>query len=294
MVARKSPVLLWIGIFAAIVLTLACAGVGYLWLQARKMPSGRPEYVAMGSSFAAGPGIPTRTSDTPSFCTQSDHNYAHQLAQSKHLSLIDMSCGGATSEHILRGGQLFQGAQLRAVSKDTRLVTITIGGNDISYLGNLIALGCGPDTSTILRLFGACHATPDTAVDAGFDRLSHNLLAIGAEIHRRAPSARIILINYPSILPAQGTCSRLALSALGADKMRAIASRLEAKTQQAAEAIHADLLDAARLTAKHDACAAQPWITGAHPGGLSPPLHPNLAGMTAIAQALDALISNDH
>jgi lysophospholipase L1-like esterase len=281
-----------IGILATIVLSLVCAVGGYLWFQARKMPAGAPEYVAMGSSFAAGPGIASRTSDSPSFCAQSDHNYAHQLAQAKHYSLIDMSCGGATSEHILRGGQIFQGAQVRAVTEVSRLATITIGGNDISYLGNLIALGCGPQTSWLLRLFGACHAASDSSVDAGFQRLSRNLRAIGAEIHRRSASARIIVINYPVILPPQGTCSRLGLSAAAADKMRTIASRLDETTREAAQAIHAELLDAAALSVGHDACSAQPWVTGANPGGLSAPLHPNLAGMTAIAQALDVMISN--
>jgi hypothetical protein len=154
------PIVRWAGRGALILVLLGLALVGYLNLQARKMPSGRPEYVAMGSSFTAGPRIPARTRDTPSFCFQSDHNYAHQVAEMRHLSLVDMSCGGASSEHLLKGGLLFQGPQVRAVTNETRLVTLSIGGNDISYLGNLVALSCGPDTSLLFRLVGACRPSP--------------------------------------------------------------------------------------------------------------------------------------
>jgi lysophospholipase L1-like esterase len=278
----------WLSRCALGALVIGVSVISFLIFQARKMPAGNPEYVAMGSSFAAGPGVSARTSDSPLFCFQSDENYAHQVARMKRLSLVDMSCGGATSGHILNGGLLFQGPQIRAVTSDTRLVTITIGGNDISYLRNLIALGCGPDTSIFFRLLGACTPAIDSTVDAGFETLSKNMRAIGAAIHQRAPRARVLLITYLTILPASGTCSRLGLTELSADKMRMTAARLEAAIRAAALDMGAEVVEAGMLSRDHNVCASEPWINSAH-GGYAL-LHPNLAGMSAVADAIERLL----
>ena len=80
----------WLGVAPLTPVALGSGVVGYLLGQARNMPAGRPEYVAMGSPVAAGPGNPTRTADSPSFCIESDQNYAHQRARMQHLSLADM------------------------------------------------------------------------------------------------------------------------------------------------------------------------------------------------------------
>src|ERR1700712_5265347 len=57
-------------------------------------------YVAMGSSYAAGPGIdPVEQPRTR--CGRSTRNYAHQLAGRRSLTLVDVSCGGATTAHVL-------------------------------------------------------------------------------------------------------------------------------------------------------------------------------------------------
>src|SRR5690242_15728404 len=45
-------------------------------------------YVALGSSFAAGPGIPAQLGG---LCARSDHNYPHLLAARLHLDVDDVS-----------------------------------------------------------------------------------------------------------------------------------------------------------------------------------------------------------
>jgi lysophospholipase L1-like esterase len=87
-------------------------------------------YVAMGSSFAAGPGIPSYYEDPPTPCARSNNNYAHQLASRLNLNLTDVSCSGATTAH-LTGPRGAIPPQLDALTSDTRLVTLTIGGNDL-------------------------------------------------------------------------------------------------------------------------------------------------------------------
>jgi hypothetical protein len=59
-------------------------------------------YVAMGSSFAAGPGITPRASASPRRAGRSAGNYAHLVARALGLELRDVTYSGATTSDILR------------------------------------------------------------------------------------------------------------------------------------------------------------------------------------------------
>lgn len=126
---------------AVVVAAGSLAIMATLMHQGRFKPSGDPQYVALGSSFAAGLGLGARAPDSPFVCQRSVDGYPQQLARATGLSLVDMTCSGSTAEHVLNGGQFFQGPQIDAVTSSTKLVTLTSGGNDISYIGDLVALG---------------------------------------------------------------------------------------------------------------------------------------------------------
>ena len=100
------------------------------------IPAGS-RYVAMGSSFAAGPGISPRAAASPRRAGRSSGNYAHLVARPLGLDLHDVTYSGATTGDILRPSAAGQPAQLDAVTPDTRLVTITAGGNDVGFLPRL-------------------------------------------------------------------------------------------------------------------------------------------------------------
>lgn len=95
-------------------------------------------YVALGDSYTAGPYIPHQTG-TPLGCSRSDHNYPSVVAAELQLDpaeFQDMSCGGATIADLTQEQSTDDGtypAQLSALSADTRLVTLGIGGNDIGF-----------------------------------------------------------------------------------------------------------------------------------------------------------------
>lgn len=272
--------------------TLMVALIAYLYVEGRPR-QGRPQYVAMGSSFAAGPAITEYAADSPCFCARSRDNYPHQLARLRGLSLVDVSCGGATTHHILDGGQLLQPAQIEAVTAETELVTVTIGGNDIRYLANLMAMGCNEHTPRYLQWIGGCTVRSIDSIEKRIPGLQAQLVSIVQELRRRAPKARIVLVTYPAVLPDNGTCARLDLSEEEAAQMRGIAAKLAAVTGVAAQATGATLFDTERLSRGHDICAPDPWIVEMHPPGglLAAPLHPTLAGMTSIAQGLDSLLN---
>jgi mannan endo-1,4-beta-mannosidase len=251
------------------------------------------EYVAMGSSFGAGPGDGDRAADSLGLCEQSDVNYPHLLARRYGLSLNDVSCSGATTEDVLKGGQWFQPSQLSAILPGTKLVTVTVGGNDVSYLGSLTAWSCTNDPSQVpppVRALGMCRVPDQDKVDQAFRALPGQLREIIAEIHRRAPDAHILLIDYTTVLPDSGTCARLPLTSLQADRGRELARRLLEVTAQVARETDSGLLGASDITRGHDVCSGDPWVYGfqfpSHFLEFGPvPFHPTEKAMQAIADA---------
>jgi lysophospholipase L1-like esterase len=249
------------------------------------------KYVAMGSSFAAGPGIATYAEDPAGPCFRSTQNYGHQIARRHALTLADVGCSGGVTAHLL-GPRGAIPAQLDAVTADTRLVTITIGGNDLNYMTRLTGASCialAPASGVTDK----CPAIPDMPTEADYAGLAERMNKIVAEVRRRAPAARLVFVDYLAVLPATGLCPGTPLAASEADLDREIARRLAAITAKAAADGNADLIKASRLSVNHDACSAAPWMNGyPRPGApvAGAAYHPNQAGMTAIAEALDRLI----
>src|ERR1700722_9542183 len=92
-------------------------------------------YVALGDSYAAGPGIPDQTGAVAG-CEQSNSSYPFLVAQSLALELTDMSCSSATIADLSTAqptGDGINPAQLSALSPATALVTLGIGGNDVGW-----------------------------------------------------------------------------------------------------------------------------------------------------------------
>ena len=241
--------------------------------------SGR--YVAMGSSYAAGPGITTPADQPPTRCARSQDNYAHQVARRLGLDLVDVSCSGATTANLLTPWRELP-AQVAAVTGDTQLVTMTIGGNDLNFVGNLGAASCRATQGT------ACPAVQAPTEDsyAAVERALHEVVAA---VRSRAPGARIVFVEYPAVLPSAGVCARTPMTGEEADMLRMTAARLVAITDRVAQVEAVDVVGFSVRSAGHDACAVDPWISGYvdASGQKAPvPYHPNLAGMTAVADEL--------
>jgi lysophospholipase L1-like esterase len=272
-------------VLAGALLTCAPVTAG---AQALEPPSPVSKYVAMGSSFASGPGI-TVSADTPSTrCARSRDNYAHQLARRHGLALTDVSCSGAVTANLLTAWNELP-AQLDAVDAQTRLVTVTVGGNDVKYSAGLAAEGC----TTAARQGVACGGLPPPPTEQDYADLEARLRRIADEVRRRAPAARLVFVDYPTILPSSGTCPALSLTRAQADASREINRRVVAATARAAQASGSGLVTASAISADHNACSAVPWANG-YPVPSSPTdgvaFHPRLAAHTAAADALDRLI----
>lgn len=253
-------------------------------------------YVALGSSFAAGPGLaPGKppAPGAPARCGQSMANYPTLLAERLNLVLVDRSCSGAQTANILGSwGEI--PPQIEAVTPDTRLVTLTIGGNDLNYVGNAFAASCRAQVAAAspalpgekARVCPALFIPSEADYAADEDRLRQ----IVREIHRRAPSARVMFVQYLTLVPTPDRmCPAIAMSPEDADVLRTIAQRLGELTLRAAAAEGAQVVQMNEASARHTPCDKAPWLNGPKFGqqatdGIG--WHLNAAGMKATADGI--------
>lgn len=251
------------------------------------LPAGA-RYVNMGSSFAAGAGTGSAPEGSPARCYRSRANYAHLLAARLGLQLDDVSCGGATSAHLLNAWNELP-AQIDAVTGDTALVTITVGGNDIAYAGNLIAASCAQ--GEVIRVAGMAVPCPPAfpVSEEAYLTLERNLRQIAEQVRSRAPTARIVFIQYVTLVP-QTQCPQTRFTEEEAVQLRAVGVRLAEITARAAAAGGAEVLRIDELSRSHTPCDAEPWSLGLpadYVETMGAPWHPNRRGMDAIAEALE-------
>jgi len=254
-----------------------------------KAPLEPVQYAALGSSFGAGPGIGASAPDSPAQCHRSMENYAHLLAQKRGFALTDATCSGATTKSILEPWRSLP-AQLDAVGPQTKLVTITIGGNDVHFSASLGAWSCMNAAHAGVQT-PACGSVPAAPGDEAFAELESNLRKIVEGIHQRSPNAKIVFVDYVTVLPPAGDCpSKLPLTGEELEQGRATATRLAAVTKKVADDTGSGLVQASELTREHDVCSSDPWVNGAPSASVLVPYHPNAKAMHAIADRLDQML----
>jgi lysophospholipase L1-like esterase len=197
------------------------------------------------------------------------------------MSFVDATCSGSTTDHILGRGRGFLEPQIDGVTSETKLVTITSGGNDVSYIGDMMR-AVWRRKSWLARVMGG---GTGSVAERDFARVSDNFERIVREIGRRAPGAMVLLVGYPILAPAIGTCKALGIDGREAEMARQVAAQLGSATRDAAQRTGAVFLDMEALSAGHDVCSAEPWVNGAAPDH-GAAFHPNSAGAQAVADAI--------
>ncbi len=183
--------------------------------------------------------------------------------------------------------------QLRAVDARADLVTLGIGGNDLGLFARLVR--------TCLDARRSDPRGAPCAESAVGQRMLASVPTIGSRVERavrrvqrRAPDARVVLVGYPRIAPARGTCPRrLPLArgdvAFGHRVLRALHLAL----RDAARATGADYLDLYAASRGHDVCSDEPWVNGRRTRtGVALAFHPLAAGMRATATELELLLTS--
>jgi lysophospholipase L1-like esterase len=254
-------------------------------------------YVALGDSFSAGPLIPT--TDLAGGCARSDHNYPHLVADAVDArKLVDVTCSGADTRDLTRVQRTFGDArippQLRAVTADTDLVTLGIGGNDLNLFSTLVS-SCtrlrplDPQGSPCARQLAA--RGPD--LDAAVTTISHRVAASLRAIEAKAPRAEVLLVGYLRLAPDRGTCVGLPLAAGDYAEGRRISRALDRALRTAARRTGTTFVDMYAASRGHDICSKDPWVNGSvNDRQRALAYHPFAAGMRADARAVVAALQD--
>jgi hypothetical protein len=113
-------------------------------------------------------------------------------------------------------------------------------------------------------------------------------------VRERAPQARVLFVDYLTVLPPAGRPAA-PLSNADADLGRHVAAGLERLTAEAAGATGCEVVKAGEASREHHAWSADPWTTRFGPPWprRPAPLHPNAAGMRAVADLVTAQINRN-
>lgn len=245
-------------------------------------------YVALGSSMAAGPGIPPRAPGSPRLAMRSQRNYPHLLADDLSLDLVDVTYSGATTAHLLTDRQNGAPPQVTALDGSEDLVTVTIAGNDIAYVPGLYVATLPGAVRMLPLVGGRLRDVLDPARrELALERVADALVTVGERVRELAPRARVLFVDYLTLLPPADEKSP-PLKREHADLARHLADRLAELTAKAAAATGCELVRVAEASRDHHAWSADPWTVGAALPLPGRPLayHPNAAGMRAVADLI--------
>ena len=259
---------------------------------------GKPNYVALGDSYTAGPLIPDQTG-SPVGCLRSTHSYPFLVSAGAGAAMFtDVSCQGATTADMTHSQSVPLGTnppQDNALSASTTLVTLQISGNNIGFSD--IIIHC--TTLSLTDPFGS--PCKDYYTSGGTDRLRAKINAAAPKvaadlqgIHADAPNARVLLVGYPVILPNSGDgCWPAVPIAFGdVPYLRGVEKALNSMLASVTAANDATFVDTYTASIGHDVCQAPgtKWVEGLIPTSPAVPFHPNLLGEQAMArQVLAAL-----
>src|SRR6201994_4417405 len=141
------------------------------------------KYVALGDSYSSGVG--TRTFYEPT-CQRSVYAYPYLLHEAHPTwTFVDAACSGATTSTLLS-------EQVSSVTSETNWVTYTIGGNDAGF-SHVITECAFP--SWVSNCTGAINEAQAIIKNT----LPGRLDSVNNAIKSRAPSAKVIALDYPHL-----------------------------------------------------------------------------------------------
>ncbi|MGW2491472.1 SGNH/GDSL hydrolase family protein [Streptomyces sp. NPDC001606] len=282
------------------VLAATSAVVGALALSLTAGPAHATEplnYVALGDSYSAASGVlPVDLGHL--VCLRSTANYPHVIAARTGAHLTDVTCGAAQTKDFTASQYPGVAPQADAVTADTDLVTMTIGGNDNNtFIGAILA--CGSLGVLSGGTGSPCKDTYGTSFDDAIDAKTYPALKNALRtVEAKAPDARVAILGYPWITPATADPScyaKLPVASGDVPYLHALQAHLNAVVQRAAQETGATFVDFSQASAGHDACQAvgTRWIEPLLFGQNIVPVHPNALGEQGMAERTADVLALD-
>lgn len=252
---------------------------------------------ALGSSFAAGPTLPP-VADRAAM--RSAANYPHRLAAALGADLVDLTVSGATAGTILHGPQVIAPGvqfppQIDGLPPAADLVTLTAGGNDLQFIGSMLAAAWRryDPGAPMSALLGPQYPRIPPATAESVGAVASELARIVGAVRSRAPRARVVLVDYLTVL---GDASRSSVVDFDVDELRALRAlqeALERAFRHAAGQSGAELVAVSEHSRGHGLGSAEPWVNDFVPDQrrTAGSFHPTADGMAAVADLLVAALA---
>jgi lysophospholipase L1-like esterase len=272
-------------------------------------------YVALGDSYSSGEGAckPVTvtgcdyrpgTNTAKDQCHRSHNAYGPRVAAKlpHGWSFVFAACSGATTANVLTSGQFGEPAQiaeLAAASSATRqvkLVTMTVGGNDAGFsdaVGRCV---------TAHDLFSAsCRGKVPWAIPA--TTLRTRLTAVYAAVHAAAPHARLLVLGYPRLFSPTPTvaCDLAPIDSKAFSKAEDVLNASVAAAVKLANAAagtkFATFVDDGQVFKGHELCGVLPgksYLNGlliTSSGVRAESFHPNRSGQSVLAARLQKALT---
>ncbi|MER1997917.1 MAG: SGNH/GDSL hydrolase family protein [Arthrobacter sp.] len=230
------------------------------------------DYVALGDSYAAGFG----GGEVLDACGRTAEGYPALLDALPRVELdADVTCGGATASitpPAPPAGPVDLPEQIAAlqaagsIDRNTDLVTLTIGGNDVRFTEVVAACAGAALPATCEPALAAAQAYAETT-------LAPQVRGSLQQLRALAPRAELVLVGYPHLFDEAGvpgllTAEAAGLFNAGTDALNAVlAAQLPDR-----RSTYVDVVDE---FAGHGVGSADPWIIFGAPAAN---LHPNATG----------------
>lgn len=224
-------------------------------------------YVALGDSYSCGMGAGERVND----CYRSVIAYPMLVARGLGVDLSYQACQGAMSTDVLD-------VQLAALSEETTLVTLTVGGNDIGF--TQVLTECAKPA-----WMGKSDPVIDRALNVVRNELPDKLAKLYAEVITRAPNARFVVAGYPHLFAGEDCNLATFFSEHEMERLGEIADEMAGLTASMAGAVKATFVDVREAFVGHAVCGEPEWLRGvSEPREVS--FHPNTAGQAAYGRLI--------
>lgn len=263
----------------------------------------RPDFVTMplkiaslGSSFAAGNGIPPQTHR---WANRSGVNYAQLVAKRVGAQLTDLSASMATLLNVLNEPQSMFGLytfppQISELPADADVVLVLGGGNDVGYVTAVMRESVAATYTALRWILGAAQwFTGGDAQKADWpdvNGLADRYGTVLDAIHQRAPKAQVVVVEYLTLFGPEDNATGVTFEAGREEHHRQVAAVVQQATVEAIQGRQewCTRIPVASLSENHAVGSQEPWVTGLDLVSLwkLSAWHPNAEGHKAVADMI--------
>lgn len=214
--------------------------LGFSGLPATAAPPPAGSYTVLGDSYSAGSGGGLETGP----CLQSPNGYGDVFAAANGLSMTQLACYGATIDQVTS-------RQLPLIPRSTRLVSLTVGANDVG--SGQVAAACLLGTPEMCQVSIA-------AAQAKLATLPGQVTALTRAIRAEVPRAQVVFMGYPQLFEVGNMVGFTPAQVQAAMTVNAAVGQLNAVLARSVEASGATFVSVHAQFAGHAFPGPDSWL----------------------------------